>query len=197
MTAIVLASKSSARGAVLRGAGVSFTAAGSGVDEDAVKNRLLGEAASPRDIAQVLADAKAETVSRTHGGLVIGADQTLDLDGALFDKVATLNEARERLLRLRGRRHQLHSALAVAVEGQVIWRDLVSASLTMRAFSDNFLEGYLARNGQAILSSVGCYMLEGEGVQLFEAIDGDYFTILGLPLMGLLEFLRGKGAVRA
>ena len=135
--------------------------------------------------------------SQGRAGLVIGADQTLDLDGRLFDKAETLEEARERLAMLRGRTHQLHSAVAVAQGGKVIWREAPAATLTMRDFSDSFLDTYLTRHGDALLGSVGCYRLEDDGVQLFEAIDGDYFTILGLPLMGLLGVLREHGALTA
>jgi septum formation protein len=192
---VILASKSAARGALLAGAGVAFETVGSGVDEDVIKQRLLAERADPMTIASALAAAKAEAVSAARDGLVIGADQTLDLDGVLFDKVGNLEEARRRLEQLRGRRHQLHSAVAVAKAGAVVWSEIQSASLTMRAFSADFLDAYLIRNGGAALSSVGCYQLEGQGVQLFDRIDGDYFTILGLPMMGLLALLRGEGVV--
>ena len=197
MTQVTLASKSAARAQLLAGAGVAFETVGSGVDEDAAKARLLAEDAGPRDIAQALAETKALVVSTRRPGLVIGADQTLDLDGSLYDKVSTLAEARHRLERLRGRLHQLHSGVAVARNGEVIWRETHSASLAMRPFSDVFLDGYLARNGQAALSSVGCYQLEGEGLQLFERVDGDYFTILGLPMLGLLALLRREGVLAA
>jgi septum formation protein len=195
VTALTLASKSAARGALLRGAGVAFDTADAGVDEDAVKRALQARGADPKAVAVALAEAKAKAVSVKAPGLVIGADQTLDLAGALFDKVATLEAARARLVLLRGRPHQLHSAIAIARGGGVIWREVVSATLTMRDFSDSFLDAYLAANGEMILSSVGCYQLEGEGVQLFESIHGDYFTILGLPMFCLLDFLRGEGVV--
>lgn len=194
-TPVILASGSAARAAVLRGAGVSFETASPGVDEEALKAGLLAEQAPPRDIADVLAEAKAMRVSRRRPGLVIGADQTLELDGELVSKAETLAEARERLITLRGRTHRLHAAVVVARDGQPIWREVKRADLTVRAFSDEWLEGYLAREGEALLGSVGCYRLEGEGVQLFEAIAGDYFTILGLPLMGLLDLLRRHGAL--
>lgn len=190
---IVLASKSLARRAVLEAAGVPIEVAGAGVDEAALKAELLAEGASPRDVAQSLAAEKAAAVVAP--AYVVGADQTLELDGQLYDKVTSREAARERLKLLRGRPHQLHSAVAVAREGQVVWRGLESATLTMRAFSDAFLEDYLALEGAAALGSVGCYRLEGPGAQLFAAIEGDYFAILGLPLLGLLAFLREQGAL--
>ena len=192
---ITLASKSAARTQVLSAAGVSFEAIGAGVDEGVIKDELLANGAGPREVAEALAERKALAANRP--GLVIGADQTLDLDGRLFDKAETLEEARERLQFLRGKTHKLHSAVAVARDGQIIWRETPAATLTMRDFSDAYLDAYLARHGEGLLGSVGCYRLEDDGVQLFEAIDGDYFTILGLPLMGLLDLLRREGALAA
>jgi septum formation protein len=180
---------------VLEGAGVAFETARSGVDEDAAKAGLLAAGAGPRQVAEALAELKAVAVSKDRPGLVIGADQTLDLDGRLFDKAPDQSSARERLRTLRGRAHQLHSAVVVAEGGQAVWAETVSATLTMRDFSEAFLEAYLAAEGEAALGSVGCYRLEGPGVQLFSSIDGDYFTILGLPLMGLLELLRSRGVL--
>ncbi|HTK35997.1 MAG TPA: Maf family protein [Caulobacteraceae bacterium] len=195
MTPVILASKSTARAAVLLGAGVLFETVGSGVDEEAVKQGLLAERASPRDIADSLAELKAVRVSGRRPGLVIGADQTLELDGALVDKAETLEDARERLLSLRGRTHILHSAVVVARGGAPIWREVKSARMSVRQFTTAWLDGYLTREGEALLGSVGCYRLESEGVQLFDRIDGDYFTILGLPLVGLLDILRKHGAL--
>lgn len=194
---VILASKSAARRAILAGAGVPHDAAVAGVDEDAVKVELLARGATPRDIAEALAERKALRVSETTPGLIIGADQTLDLEGRLHDKVPTVDDARERLRSLRGRPHHLHSAVVVAENGAVIWREIASARLVMRDFSDAFLEQYLAEEGEAALGSVGCYRLEGPGVQLFSAIEGDYFTILGLPLFGLLDLLRARGEIGA
>jgi len=194
---VVLASASSARRAVLVGAGVAFTVVRSGVDEDAVKAELVAAGAGPQAVAEALAQRKAAAVSKVRPGLVIGADQTLELEGRLYDKAGDLAAAAARLRELRGRAHRLHSAVAVAQDGRAVWAQTVSATLTMRAFSDAFLNAYLATEGDAALGSVGCYRLEGLGVQLFDAIDGDYFTILGLPLMGLLELLRAKGALQA
>jgi septum formation protein len=197
VTPIVLASGSTSRAALLRAAGVPFSVALSRVDEEAVKIRMLEEGAGPDAVAEALADLKATAVSEQTDGLVIGADQTLDLDGVLHDKPRDLGESRERLRALRGRRHSLHAAVTVAREGETVWSTLETAHLTMRAFSDDFLEAYLARQGESLTSSTGAYLLEGEGIQLFEAIEGDYFAILGLPLLGLLAFLREAKALPA
>jgi septum formation protein len=197
MTPVTLASKSAARQAILHNAGIAFEAVVAGVDEDATKAGLLAEGASPRDVADALAELKAVKVSTKRPGLVIGADQTLDFAGRLIDKVDTLDEARALLLELRGQTHKLHSAVVVARDGKPIWRVVQSAKLSVRPFSDAWLDGYLERRGEHILHCVGCYELESEGVQLFDAIDGDYFTILGLPLVGLLDFLRLHGALEA
>jgi septum formation protein len=194
---LTLATASPARIAILRGGGLAFDAVGSGVNEDPIKRDLLKGGASPAAVARALAAEKALAVSRLRPGLVIGADQTLDLDGRLFDKAGSLAEARERLTALRDRTHRLHSAVAVAQEGEVVWRTLDSAVLTARPYTDAFLDAYLERNGEAVLGSVGCYMLEGEGVQLFERIEGDYFTILGLPMLPLLAYLRERGILAA
>ena len=192
---IVLASTSASRNALLKGAGVAFIAEAPGVDEGQAKDALLAEGASPRRVAEVLAAMKATAVSRGHECLVVGADQTLELDGELVDKAATMDEARARLLALRGKRHKLHAAVVVARAGEPVWETVETATLHMRDFSDDFLDAYLGQAGEQVLGSVGCYQLEGLGLQLFERIEGDYFTILGLPMLGLLDFLRGEGAL--
>ena len=192
---VTLASTSAIRQQILRSAGVPFEAVASHVDEDAIKTSLLAEGVGPRDIADALAEAKAVKISRRLPGLVIGADQTLEVEGRLMDKAESVDEARERLQVLRGRTHKLHCGMVVARDGQPIWREVVSATLRMRPFSDDYLDAYLARNAPGILSSVGCYQLEGEGVQLFDRIEGDYFAILGLSLIPLLDLLRRHGAV--
>lgn len=193
---IVLASKSAARRAVLDGAGVTYEATVAGVDE-VREGVAAGRGYGPRDIADALAELKAVRVSRARPGLVIGSDQTLDLEGTLYDKAEDIDAARARLKLLRGKTHKLHSAVVVAKEGAPIWREVVSASLTMRDFSDAFLEDYLKAEGSNALGSVGCYRLEGPGAQLFSKIQGDYFAILGLPLMGLLDLLRRHGELAA
>jgi septum formation protein len=195
VTALILASKSAARRAVLDGARVPFEAVGSGVDEDAAKLGLAERRATPRQVAEALAEDKAIAVSVGRQELVVGADQTLEFQGQLYDKAETLEAARERLKTLRGKPHQLHSAVVVAQAGAVVWRETQSATLRMRDFSDAFLEDYLAAEGEAALGSVGCYRLEGMGLQLFSRIEGDYFTILGLPMMGLMDLLRRRGVL--
>jgi septum formation protein len=195
VSALILASRSPTRRAVLEGAGVPFEAVGSGVDEDAAKVGLAAKRATPRQVAEALAEDKALAVSVSRPELVVGADQTLEFQGRLYDKVETLEDARARLKTLRGKPHQLHSAVVVAQGGAVVWRETQSATLRMRDFSDDFLESYLAAEGEAALDSVGCYRLEGIGVQLFSKIEGDYFAILGLPMMGLLDLLRRRGVL--
>ena len=196
MNDLILASKSAARTSLLAGAGLSFEPAGAGVDEDAFKIEALARGEGPREVAVGLSALKALAVSKTRPGLVIGADQTLDLGGRLIDKAETPAEARQRLQDLRGRVHHLHSGVAAAENGEVVWSTVETATLSVRDFSDAWLDGYLARQGDRILSSVGCYQLEGEGVQLFDRIEGDYFTILGLPMVPLLAFLRERGLVQ-
>jgi septum formation protein len=192
---LILASGSAARRQILTGAGVPFGVQPADIDEEALKEALLAKGERPIAIAQALARAKALARSKQTPGLVIGADQTLDLAGVLFNKAASLAEAEASLRLLRGKTHQLHSATALALNGQLVWQEVVSASLTMRDFSDRFLSRYLEQQGPAILSCVGGYQLESHGVQLFEQIEGDYFTILGLPLSGLLAQLRQWGVL--
>lgn len=190
---LILASGSIARRQILAGAGVPFEVMPADVDEETLKDDLLAKGQTPKAIAQALALAKAVARSKQSAGLVIGADQTLDLNGALFNKAATMADAEASLRLLRGKRHHLHSATVLALDGEPVWQEVVTASLTMRSFSDRFLTTYLERQGSSILSCVGGYQLESLGVQLFEQIDGDYFTILGLPLSGLLAQLRQYG----
>jgi septum formation protein len=192
---VVLASTSAIRMQILKAAGVMFTAEAPGVDEAAIKDSLLGEGYGARDIADALAEAKAVKVSRRRGGLVIGADQTLEFQRQLYDKASSVDQARERLKQMRGQAHRLHCGMVVARDGQPIWREVVTTTLRMRPFTDDFLEGYLQRNAPGILASVGCYQLEGEGIQLFDRIEGDYFAILGLSLIPLLDYLRRLGAL--
>jgi len=195
VTPVVLASTSATRVGLLKAAGVSFQAVAPGVEEAALQTRLITEGATPAQVALALAKAKALAVSAGPDVLVIGADQTLALAGQLFTKASDLGQARAHLLALRGRTHHLHAAVAVAQAGAVTWSTIETASLTVRAFSDVFLDAYLAANADAALYAVGGYALEEAGVQLFERIEGDYFTILGLPMLGLLGLLRDRGAL--
>jgi septum formation protein len=191
---LILASASPSRRRLLANAGLSFEVEPSGVDEDEVTRSLLGERASPQDIATTLAEMKAVRVSSRHGAaMVIGADTTLACDGRLFDKPPDLAAARQQLLALAGQTHQLSSSVVVAKAGARLWHWSEQAHLTMRPLSESFLDAYLARAGQAVCASVGAYQLEDLGVHLFSKIDGDYFTILGLPLLPLLSFLADHG----
>lgn len=193
---IVLATKSTARIALLQQAGVSFTTDAADIDERAAEAPLVEAGAPPDDIAAVLAEAKALAVSERHpGAFVIGADQVLGFEGERWTKPADMAAARRQLLALRGKTHTLHSALAAAVDGETVWRANVPAYLTMRDYSPEFIGRYLAAVGEAALQSVGAYQLEGRGIQLFDRIDGDFFTILGLPLLPLLAELRERGLI--
>jgi septum formation protein len=195
---IVLATASASRRALLKGAGVAFEALASDVDEAAIKAASRQAGKTVAETALALARAKAAAVQALRpGALVIGADQMLDLDGAWFDKPADMAMARQQLAALRGKTHSLHAALCLFGPDGEIWSDVPAAQLTMRAFSDAFLVDYLDDVGETALKSVGGYFLEGLGVQLFERIDGDYFTILGLPMTELLKALRAAGALPA
>ncbi|MGE5503642.1 MAG: Maf family protein [Actinomycetota bacterium] len=191
---IVLASGSAARRAMLEQAGVAFAVGVAAVDEDAVKAALRTETDNPARAAEALAELKAVRVSARHpGAIVVGADQMLDCDGRWFDKPSTPADARAQLATLRNRRHRLTSAVVAVRDGRRLWHHTEPAWLTMRAFSDAFLDRYLEQAGELVLSSVGAYQLEGLGAQLFLAVEGDFFTILGLPLLALLDFLRENG----
>lgn len=197
MTALILASGSAARRRILQSAGVPFTIETAEVDEAAIIESLEAEKARGRDVADLLAEMKALRVSaRSLGAFVIGADQVLSLGSELFQKPGNVVAARAQLRRLRGQTHVLSSAVCVARDGAIVWRVVQEARLTMREFSDAFLETYLGEAGGDILGSVGAYHVEGLGIQLFSRIDGDAFTIQGLPLLPLLDFLRTHGIVR-
>jgi len=166
------------------------------VDEITVREALVAEGVRPRDLADALAELKAVKVSTSRpGALVIGSDQILVFDGEIISKSSDVAEAKTLLQQLSGRRHQLLTAVVLARSGAIVWRHIASAELAMRKLSDDFVDSYLASHGEAILSSVGCYQLEGAGIQLFSQIDGDYFGILGLPLLPLLNALRDMGAL--
>ncbi|HEV7602122.1 MAG TPA: Maf family nucleotide pyrophosphatase [Bradyrhizobium sp.] len=187
---LILASQSHARQALLANAGIAFEAVPAEIDERAIQ-QACGLSA-PGDIAALLAREKAVTVSSRHPGrFVVGADQTLALGGRLFSKPAGRAQAAEQLRALAGQTHELHSAVAVACDGKMMFADVVVARMTMRPLDDNAISAYLDAAGEAVTASVGGYQLEGLGIHLFERVEGDHFTILGLPLLALLEFLRG------
>jgi septum formation protein len=181
---------------MLSAAGVPFTADAPHVDEGTLKDAMKAEAASALDTAMALAELKATRKSLEHPrALVIGADQILECDGAWFDKPENFAAGRRTLEALAGRTHNLHTAAVVVLDGAAIWRHSERASLTMRELSPEFIDVYLARAGKAVLSSVGAYQVEALGAQLFSRIEGDYFSILGLPLLPVLDFLRVRGAI--
>ncbi len=194
---IVLASASASRRRMLKAAGLVFDVIAPTCDEEAAKRQYRVEGRSPHAQAEALAELKAKSVSQTRGAYVIGADQMLALDGAALDKPRNLAEARQHLLQLRGCPHELITAAAVAKDGAIVWRITDVPRLTMRRFSDAFLDDYIAHAGADALRSVGAYQLEGLGAQLFERVEGDYFSVLGLPLLPLLAFLRGQGEAPA
>jgi septum formation protein len=193
---ITLASKSPFRAMILTNAGVPFRAEAANIDERSVEAPLFNSGATAEDVAQVLAEAKAVDVSaRFPGETVVGSDQTLSLGDDVFHKPRDMDEARHHLLRLSGRTHRLNSAIAIARNGDTIWRHVSVARLTMRALSPEFIGRHLAGVGFAALQSVGAYQYEGRGIQLFEKIEGDYFTIVGLPILPLLTELRRLGVI--
>lgn len=193
---LVLASGSAARRQMLEAVGLTFEVDPPRVDEEAAKASLRAGGLKPRDQADALAELKALSVSRSRPDFVIGADQMLALGGEVFDKPRDMNDARQHLLRMRGQTHELITAAVVAREGAIIWRHIDTPKLKMRAFSDAFLDDYLAQAGDNVLRSVGAYQLEGLGAQLFERVEGDFFSVLGLPLLPLLAFLREHGIAR-
>lgn len=197
-TTLILASASTARAAILRNAGIAIAIEAAAVDEMEIKASFRAEGADGAACATALAEAKARRVSRRHpGALVIGADQILVASGRWFDKPPSRAAARDQLLALRGRTHELVSAICVVRDEKTLWHAVDIARLTMRNLTDDFLDRYLDAEDEAILSCVGAYRLEGPGAHLFSGIDGDFFSILGLPLLPLLDFLRGHGAVPA
>lgn len=196
---VILASSSPARRALLTAAGLRFAVQPAAVDEAAVREALQAEGAAAADAAITLAELKAlrAAASAPAEAIVLGADQILTLDDAWFDKPADLAAARGQLQALAGQRHELLSAVVAVRNGARIWHHVGQARLTMRACSDGFLDAYLATVGAAALGSVGAYQIEGPGAQLFDRIEGDLFTIQGLPLLPVLAFLRVQGVLQA
>lgn len=199
MNSIVLASGSATRARLLEGARVDFEIDAASVDETEIKAAMRAESASAGDVAEALAEVKAMRVSRRHPGrLVIGADQMLDAgNGVWLDKPPDRDHARAQLQSLRGRSHTLIASVVAVRDEARLWHQTDRVTLTVRSFSDGFLDGYLDRMGDEILSTVGGYQLEGPGAQLFDRIEGDYFTVLGLPLLPLLSFLRAQRLLEA
>ena len=190
---LVLASESKSRYEILKNAGLEFKTCPARIDEESVRG---APHESTSDIALDLAVQKAETVCALYpDAFVIGADQILELDGKLFSKPENMTDARKQLKKMRGKTHTLINGLAVAKNGEVLWSMHAGVRVQIRDFSDNFLELYLQKCGESLLKTVGAYYIEGEGAQLIEKIDGDYFAVLGLPLLPLLDFLRSVGEI--
>jgi septum formation protein len=194
---LILASSSTSRAQMLEAAGLAFIVEPPGLDEATMRQAVSGETSlDPHDVAEVLARAKAEAVSDlAPKAYVIGADQILALGKTTMSKPDSMEAARRQLLDLSGKTHTLHTAVAVATNGETIWAETTVATLTMRKLSPEFIGRYLAAAGEEVLGSVGAYQLESLGVQLFDKIDGDYFSILGLPLIPLLDTLRREGVI--
>ena len=192
---IILASGSHIRAQILKGADVPFEVITKPVDEAAIKEAMLAEGSKIRDIADALAEAKSMRVSKKEAGLVIGADQIMTMDGELFDKPSTIEAARVRLLAMRGKAHHLIGAIVICENGRPVWRHMSKVTLHVREFSDAWLETYIKAEGDFLLKSVGAYRFEGRGAQLFTNVDGDSYSIMGLSLLPLLDYLRTRGAI--
>jgi septum formation protein len=194
--AFVLASTSPIRLQLLRAAGLEVESAAPRVDEETARVSLLAEGAKPRDVADALAEMKARKVAdRRPADLVLGCDQVLELEGAIFAKPESPDQARDQLRQLRGKSHRLLSAIVAYENAEPVWRHVAEARLTMHDLTDSYIDAYLERNWDSIRHSVGCYKIEEEGVRLFSAVVGDHFTILGLPLLPLLAWLGTRGMI--
>lgn len=197
MVNIILASGSASRRSLLAGAGVQAQAIKPNVDEDAAKKAMRADGMSVRDQAMQLAEMKAVKISSQVDGLVIGGDQMLNLDGVAFDKPVNLDAATKHLKKLSGKPHILETAIVIAENGAPVWRHIARPTLTVRTLSDSFIKSYIKSCGPPLLTTVGSYQLEGMGAQLFSKIEGDYFSILGLPLLPLLDYFRARGILEA
>ena len=195
MSRIILASGSAIRKQILDGAGLNYEVIVKPVDEAAIKDSMLAENSRLQDVADALAEAKALRVSRQTDGFVIGADQIMVMDNQLFDKPKDMDEARERLLSMRGKRHELIGAVVICENGRPVWRHLSKTKLWVREFSNDFLDWYIEQEGEALMKSVGAYRFEGPGAQLFEKVEGGFFAILGLDLLPVLDYLRVRGVI--
>ncbi|MGB3407754.1 MAG: nucleoside triphosphate pyrophosphatase [Jannaschia sp.] len=192
---LTLASRSATRQVLLRNAGIPFEAVPARVDEDAVRQALVAEGHDPRDVADALAELKALRVRRP--GLVLGCDQILAFDGEIFGKPSDQAEALTQLTRLAGHRHKLHSAAVIVEDGAPVWRHVSDVTMTMRAASPDWIADYVDRNWDVIRHSAGSYTLEGQGARLFHQVQGDYFAVLGLPLLPLIDYLVTRGEISA
>lgn len=194
---VILASGSASRRSLLAGAGVEAQSIKPNVDEDSAKLVMRSEGLTIRDQAMRLAELKAIKVSTTHPGLVIGGDQMLNLDEEAFDKPKDLAGAADHLRKLSGKSHRLETAIVIAENGVPVWRHLARPKLTVRILSEDYISHYIDQCGERLLTTVGAYQLEHRGSQLFTQIEGDYFSILGLPLLPLLDYLRVRGVLAA
>ncbi len=193
---IILASGSDIRKTLLRNAAVEFEVAPARIDEDAIRDSMVVDDAPPRDIADALAEMKAVKQSTKHSGaLVIGCDQVLSFERRILSKPETPEQALDQLRAMRGKRHELLSAAVICEDGKPVWRHVGVVRMTMRDFSDDYLEGYVTRNWDSIRHAVGAYKLEEEGIRLFSQVHGDYFNVLGLPLLELLSYLALRGEI--
>ena len=193
---LILASASKIRLQLLQNAGIQVEARPARIDEDSIRTSLQAEQASPRDVADALAEMKARKIAeKTPDSLVLGCDQVLEFEGVIWGKPASCEAARQQLQALRAKTHRLHSALVIYDNAQPVWRHIGTATLTMRPFSDAYLDAYLTRNWPEIGTSLGGYQIESEGLRLFSAVDGDSFTILGLPMLPLLTWLGIRGFI--
>lgn len=193
---LILASQSASRLAMFKAAGVEIQAEPARIDEDTIKAALLAEGAKPRDVADALAEFKARKIAQKQpSAIVMGADQVLELNGVLLSKPASPDEALSQLRAMSGGRHSLYSAAVIFEDGAPIWRHVGVVRMQMRALGETYLQGYVTRNWDEIRHCVGAYQLEAEGARLFHRVEGDYFSVLGLPLLDILSFLSLKGVI--